>query len=763
MKKRGVLQVAALAIAAAVARAVAGEAAPSAAIDLPAGAAPSVVSEPTLAADSAALLETVTIIGHIARPLMATEASVSVTDAGDIENAMALDLRDLVAREPGISVRADATRFGDESISIRGVGGNRVRLEVDGVPRAAAFAVGSFSNAGRALAELDFVDRIEILKGPASATYGSAAIGGIVAVRTLEPKDLITGTRDAAARARLQYSSVDEGRHASLVLAGELDRGGGQPGPQWLGGWLHEESGETENGSRLLAANPQSISNDAWLGKLVLAQWEEPLRLSLRARQRQVRTDVDSLLLQPGRFANTVEMRGDDRADEWTFAIDRAHVGRSAQERLEWKLWVQRAASDQRTFETRRAVAPRTPAATLDRRFNYEVDAVGGSLVAAHEATYAAAQHLLALGVEASAQQITEWRDGTQTTLPSGPSTTTILGEVFPVRDFPKSRVLEAGAFVFDEISREGSRVTWSPALRVDHYRLDPRDDPMYAEDNPTQKPVSVHTTAISPRLGVSLRVRDDLVLFGQYTHGFRSPPFEDVNIGLDIALFRYRALPNPDLRPERSDHLEFGVRSSGEAVSGSASVFAARYRDFIESRVSLGLDTASGYTLFQSRNRARAKIFGAEAKFDARLGSGPLEERKWTATLAVAYSRGEDATTGRALNSIDPPRASLSLKYGAPGSRWQLETLLAASAAQDRIDQSAGPLARAPGHATVDVLGRYSVSEKIHLRAAILNVLDRRYVEWADIRGRTPDDPSLPLYTRAGRSVTLGATLRLD
>lgn len=245
----------------------------------------------------------------------------------------------------------------------------------------------------------------------------------------------------------------------------------------------------------------------------------------------------------------------------------------------------------------------------------------------------------------------TDWRcDGLQTTLPSGPATSTILGETF----------------------------------------------------------------SVSPRLGVSWKLREGWAAFGQYTHGFRSPPFEDVNFGFDVPLFRTRALPNPDLRPESSDHLEFGLRF-------------------------------------------------AEATLRAQLGRGPAEERPWVATLAAGYAHGEDRTTGLPLNSIDPPRASLSLQYAQPGASWRVEGVLTATLAQDRVDESVGPLARAAGYATLDLIGSWQIAAGVHLRAAVYNVLDRRYREWSDMRGLGPDDPFLDLSTRPGRSVTVGLTLRLD
>ena len=73
----------------------------------------------------------------------------------------------MVRYEPGLSVRSDPFRFGLDTFTIRGMTGNRVAVEVDGIPSAPGFAIGSYSDSGRAFVDLAFVQRIEILRGPA--------------------------------------------------------------------------------------------------------------------------------------------------------------------------------------------------------------------------------------------------------------------------------------------------------------------------------------------------------------------------------------------------------------------------------------------------------------------------------------------------------------------------------------------------------------------------------------------------------------------
>ncbi len=93
-----------------------------------------------------------------------------------------------------------------------------------------------------------------------------------------------------------------------------------------------------------------------------------------------------------------------------------------------------------------------------------------------------------------------------------------------------------------------------------------------------------------------------------------------------------------------------------------TASVFQTEYGDFIESKVNLGVDPATGVTLFQSQNVADARIYGAE--FDARADVPAWSPRLqgWTGRLAGSWTRGEDLTRDVPLNSIDPPRLVLSV-----------------------------------------------------------------------------------------------------
>jgi len=76
----------------------------------------------------------VVVASKTARPLSDVVGQVSVIDAEFIERHLVEDLDALLRYEPGLNLENSGTRFGFNAINIRGIGGNRVAIEIDGVP-----------------------------------------------------------------------------------------------------------------------------------------------------------------------------------------------------------------------------------------------------------------------------------------------------------------------------------------------------------------------------------------------------------------------------------------------------------------------------------------------------------------------------------------------------------------------------------------------------------------------------------------------------
>lgn len=107
-------------------------------------------------------------------------ADTTVLDRADIEAASGRSLVELLAAQPGLQIANNGGLGRSSSIFLRGLESRHVLLLVDGVRYGSATAgTPSWDNL-----PLDAIERIEIVRGPLSALYGSDAVGGVVQVFT---------------------------------------------------------------------------------------------------------------------------------------------------------------------------------------------------------------------------------------------------------------------------------------------------------------------------------------------------------------------------------------------------------------------------------------------------------------------------------------------------------------------------------------------------------------------------------------------------
>ena len=121
-----------------------------------------------------------------------TTADVSVVTREQIEKMPANNVLDVMRTMPGVTVDSARSFYGtstNNKVIIRGMGGDdvngRVLVLMDGLPVMTAgnniFNWDTIS--------LDTVERIEVVRGPASALYGSSAMGGVINIITRKPTE----------------------------------------------------------------------------------------------------------------------------------------------------------------------------------------------------------------------------------------------------------------------------------------------------------------------------------------------------------------------------------------------------------------------------------------------------------------------------------------------------------------------------------------------------------------------------------------------
>ncbi|TAG32675.1 MAG: TonB-dependent receptor [Polaromonas sp.] len=105
-------------------------------------------------------------------------SDVAVINRAEIEKSAGRTLSEILARAPGVQFSANGGLGKNSSIFIRGTEARHTLLLIDGVRYGSATAgAPSWDNI-----PVDMIERIEVLKGPASALYGSEAVGGVVQI-----------------------------------------------------------------------------------------------------------------------------------------------------------------------------------------------------------------------------------------------------------------------------------------------------------------------------------------------------------------------------------------------------------------------------------------------------------------------------------------------------------------------------------------------------------------------------------------------------
>ncbi|WP_258808278.1 TonB-dependent receptor domain-containing protein [Pseudidiomarina sp. CB1] len=689
--------------------------------------------------------EVITVVAHRQpRQLNEVAGTVSVISAEELARDLVLNANDLVRYEMGVELDDTSSRFGHSGFRIRGIGGNRTAIVVDQVAIADRFAVGSFSDTGRGLLDLGLANRVEILRGPASTLYGSDALGGVVAIETLSADDVLYNGK--------------RGTHLRLGAASDAQRGYGRVATALSDG-DHSVllAGAAQYREERDAAAATTLDQQRVRQTGALLKWQTYAdvgvwQVSFDAL-RETRDTAIFHSLGSGRQASTTALSGDDERYEWRAILRLRTEPNVLADRGEWRLFVQEAQTQQHSFEERGILAEPL---SIYRGFRYDYDNYGLAADLESDWRWGDVRHRMGYGFEVSRAEVWDERDAWQWNQTQQTSTTILLGETFPLRDFPRSKINELGLYLHDEIKLWRNGPSLSPGLRYERYVLRTQDDPLFAERYPNSDVTDLTHDAWLPKLGLLWPLNDQAEWFAQYARGYRAPPFADVNVGLYYPQFRVLAIANPALQPERGYTFETGVRWRSAESRASVTAFHNRYSDFIDSRASLGFDPQRGLLIFQSVNREKVVVEGIEASWEHDWTP------RWSSELWLQSIRSEDKTTGAAVAAVSPSSMLAAIRYTPESLRWDSRLVLRAQRGQKQLfnaDDEA--LFAAPGYATLDWLVQWYPSADIRVGAGLLNLTDRTYWQAAQVSSYPENDPILPVLSQPGRHVRVTLDVR--
>jgi hemoglobin/transferrin/lactoferrin receptor protein len=702
----------------------------------------------------------------------AVPATVTTLDRAGIDQRLPHDEASLFQDEPDLAVARDLRRFGTSSVNIRGIEGNRVLQQVDGVRLPDYYNGGGPSNATTSSAdspELDFLKRVEVLRGPASSLYGSDALGGVVSYLTLDPRDIL-GKKDAAVRYKGTWRSADQSLQNTLYFAGGNEMVEALLAVTRRSGDELDNRGETGGSSagRELP-NPQENRSRGTLAKLIIKPSRgNQLRFTYEDRHQHSEAELLRLSTSLPRVtaaSGTEDAHRERVGLDWEWKPTDGWI-----DRLLFNVYHQNAGNQTYTLQSRTKTTAGCSGTTagsstclIDMNFNFAQETTGAGLQIEKSLQTGALEHLLIVGADWRQQKFSEIRDYLITNQTTGTVSKSLAGDTYPLRDFAPGETTSAGMFAQDEITL-GS-LTLTPGLRFDTVQLRP---------DATSKTIGAQTfsatdqdhSAFSPKLAALWQATPGLSFYGQVVRGFRAPNYTEVNGLFYNSAQNYASIPNPDLKPETSTGLEIGSRFKLAGGDLRIAAYRNHYDNFISNELvcrSSGATAACiGNTVrsvYQAVNLDKVRIQGLEVRGAWALPQG------FRTSAAIAWTKGDVTSTKQPLNSVEPARLYLNLGWdGNVAARpLALDARLRAALKKTRVDSTDGDYFRTPGYAVADLSASWQVHPQARLNLALNNLFDKKYWLWSDVRqvGLTPTDAGPAFYTQPGRN--LSAALQVD
>ncbi len=636
--------------------------------------------------------------------------AIGIVTHEELESRQAPLLPQALREETGVLIQQTTTAHA--SVFIRGFSAQRVVYLLDGVRfNTATYRAGATQYLG--WIDPAAVQRVEIVRGPASVQYGSDAMGGAVNVLAQRPEIRRDG-RQASGTLELGGATADAGaaahlsgqvRSAAFALrggastraAGDLRTGGGRDSHSAVTRYLGLPS------SLLYDRLPGTGYRQAgWSAAATL-----PLRdgsaftaLAMQSRQEGVRR-YDRQLGGDGLFRSTFDPQ---RLGFGYLRYQRNGTGPFAA--LQGTLSLNQQ-QDDRLEQARPASDVETETART-RVVGYVVQ---GTLQAWRGHTVTTGADMYDESIATSRQR---WHDGVATSLrpeiPDG------------------AGYSSAAAFVQDSASVFGDRLALRAGLRGGTFRYDTRADAALGV-----RGERVRTSALTFNTGAVWKLTDAVNLTGAVNRGFRAANAFDLGAigvsggGFEVApreALDLRALigtndgatavssgvPVSQLGPEAMYAVEVGIKLRRHRVAGSLVLFDLELRDAIARRTAIfppGLagSAIAGYPVVSQDadgrayvgadprpiatrvNIERGRVQGVEADVQVRLGS------TWVASANGATASGRDGDDGY-LRRMPPTTGVLRLKWEPSVQPLWLEAVVTATARQDRL--SPGDLADA-------------------------------------------------------------------
>jgi outer membrane receptor protein involved in Fe transport len=651
--------------------------------------------------------ETVVTASRGAESAFESPRAVEIVNRAQIDERAPTTTPEALENEPGVTMQR--TNTGGGAPIVRGLLGQHVLLLIDGVRMNNAI---TRFGPNQLLNTIDpfQLQRIELMRGPASVLYGSDALGGVINLITRKPSFDPRRAWDAGAEARGRFDSASTGLVGNLALEGHL-RG---LGLRVAGSGKHfgELLGGRETGLQRFTAYREGDAD-------VAARWEIDERSSLglsfsTVRQHGApRTDKSTATdfrLFTDQIRDLGALRFSGQYEDFFIKEVEAGISLSNMDELRERF---RLAQDQNHVERERD----------------DVLSLGGQLALRSDLPWNLGA--LRYGVEV----YNDW-------VGSSKVHERISSKVHIPQDRSRyvdgSRYLQLGVFLLDHIS-VGEKLAFDLGGRVSSWTAHvPRD--MHRGPG-----IDVTNTGVVGSLHGRYLLGDGLNLVAGLSQGFRAPNIDDYTAqgcsgqGYDV--------PNNDLRPEKSVSAEAGVKLDlFGLLTGSVFYYFTHLDDLIvrmpaalpEGISRQDLCGREQVNVLKRDNARTGSIHGVELSLRLALG------RHWTLYSWAAWARGEvtldlPGSFTEPLGRVPPINGMAGVRYDVADDIGFVELAVRWSTRQDRLSTTdysdrricpdgARGCDGTPGYAVVTLRGAARLHKYLRMTASVQNLTDETY-----------------------------------
>ena len=685
-------------------------------------------------------------------------SSIDVIDLTDKKYNGFSELKDLFRYEPGVSVEADGkvsygtTSSSEGNVNIRGMELNRILFIQDGIRLPAAFGDTLGYNYDRG----DYIDfntlkAVEVVKGPGSTLFGSDALGGIISFRSLEANDLLESGENFAFEIPGSYTSFNNGKSGALKIATRDDNNGFSA----IGVVSYQDSGDRK--PKDFTDRDNWINNIERTGKSLYLNVKQEtgenknIGLSVERVNRDTETSRPKNNLNKGyytytKMAQDVEVKKDRLILSYNFKNEDKVQGINS---IIAKGYYQNAETDDVWDDE--YISRGTPYIRLsDYQLSdesYGLDLQMGSKINKHNLTY---------GLTSSNTKNEYLQERWLTNGRTNVKTTDHK------KRYPDADTKRFGVYVQDEVQL--GKLDVIAGLRYEKTKVDVESDSLhqnYCTNGGTLvcKLGELDVESLTPKIGAIVDINPNLSIYGQYAMGFKTPTWSEMN-AIQVNLnYGYLVRPNPNLKPEKSNSYEIGLRSKTDRNQLRIATFYNAYTDFIGTSAAT-LETVNGrpnISITTPENNEKANIWGIELNNDYTLTEN--DSAKISLINAISYLKGENEDTDQPLQGIDPFKVVTGFRYEDSNARFNAE-LLATYLGKATLPDS--DTYYNPEAATIfDLIGSYNINNDLTVDLGVYNLADKRHYKYQNTRSVSKTSSSIERYSEPGRSIKAGFKFR--